>query len=164
MLENEANLFAIFKERLLEIEPEIDELTLNDTLEGLTNLHEAIENVIRSALFDEAMAAGLRVRQDELKSRLARLANRAGRKREIVRDVMADNEIKKIEAPDFTLFIRNASPATIVTDEHRIPEKYWETQAPKLNKRAILEDLKNGETIAGAELSNPSMSLSVRKN
>ncbi len=58
------------KERLLAAWPEIDCETLRDTLEGITDLHEMIAAVIRSALVDEALQAGLRLRVEDMKERL----------------------------------------------------------------------------------------------
>ena len=46
------------KERLLANWPACDEETLRDTLEGITDLHEMIAAVIRSALVDEALHVG----------------------------------------------------------------------------------------------------------
>ena len=62
------------KERLLGNWPECDEETLRDTLEGITSLHEMIAAVIRSALVDEALQAGLRTRIEDMRQRLSRLA------------------------------------------------------------------------------------------
>ena len=48
----------MLKQRLLESYPNCDDETLTDTLEGITDLHEMIAAVIRSALVDEALHAG----------------------------------------------------------------------------------------------------------
>ena len=48
------------KERISWNYPQADDETLLDTLEGITDLHEMIAAVIRSALVDEALHAGLR--------------------------------------------------------------------------------------------------------
>ena len=55
------------RERIVLAYPKADEETLLDTLEGITDLHEMIAAVIRSALVDEALHAGLRGRLDDMK-------------------------------------------------------------------------------------------------
>ena len=62
LLKNELQLYNRLHERLLEQLPDIDDETIRDTLEGITDLHEMIAAVIRSALVDEALHAGLRFR------------------------------------------------------------------------------------------------------
>ena len=45
------------------------------------------------------------------------------------------------------------NPASVnITDVYAVPTQFREVQEPKLNKTAILEALKNGEEIAGAEI------------
>ena len=61
-LNSEIPKYQVLRQRLLAECPTIDEETLADTLEGITNLHEMIAAVIRSTLVDEALSAGLRLR------------------------------------------------------------------------------------------------------
>ena len=62
--------YQVLRQRLVAEYPNVDEETLADTLEGITDLHEMIAAVIRSALVDEALPTGLRYRVDEMKQRL----------------------------------------------------------------------------------------------
>jgi hypothetical protein len=150
------------RRRLKEQDPDIDDETLADTVEGLTDLHDIIAAIVRSALRDEALAAGLKLRIEEMEKRLVRLAGRACKRRQIARDVMVEGDVKKITAPDFTIFVRAGSPALQVVNEQAIPEGFWEPRPPRLDRLALLAALKRGQTVAGAELSNPEPVLSVR--
>jgi Siphovirus Gp157 len=154
--------YRAVRDRLRAEEKDIDEQTLADTVEGLTDLHEIVAAIIRSALVDEALASGLKERIKAMQERLERFEDRASKRRGIARDVMAETEIKKITAPDFTVSLRPGTPALVVIDEAVIPEIFWEPQAPRLNRQGLLAELKQGETIAGVALSNPQPVLSVR--
>ena len=140
----------------------IDEETLRDSLEGITDLHEMIAAIIRSALVDEALHAGLRSRVDDMRERLSRLELTASKKRQLALEAMTEVGLSKLEQPDFTASARTGSPALIVIAEERIPEAYWLPQPPKLNRQAILGQLKRGIEIPGAEMSNSKPVLSVR--
>ena len=156
------SIYQTIRERILAVETDIDDVTLADTLEGITDLHEIVAAVVRSALIDEAMAEGLKGHIQTLQDRLKRLVDRASERRRIARDAMVEVEIKKIAAPDFTISVRPGSPALVVVDEHAIPDPYWEPREPRLDRLGLLKDLKLGVPIAGAELSNPEPVLSVR--
>jgi len=153
---------SAIRDRIRAQNPEIDELTLADTVEGLTDLHEILAAVIRGALVDEALASGLKTRVKDMHDRLARLEERAAKRRHIARDVMLETEIKKITAPDFTVYLRPGTPSLVVVDEAIIPEAFWEPQAPRLKRQELGVELKQGNAVPGAQLSNPEPILSVR--
>jgi hypothetical protein len=152
----------LIRERLLTDFPTLDEETLLDTLEGITDLHEMIAAIIRSALVDEALHAGLRSRLEDMKQRLSRLELRATKKRQLALDAITEVGLTKIEQPDFTASARAESPTLVVIAEATIPEAYWLPQPPKLDRQAILAELKRGTEIPGAQMSNPKPVLSVR--
>jgi hypothetical protein len=154
--------YRAIRDRILAEGPQIDEQTLADTVEGLTDLHEIIAAIIRAALADEALATGLKVRIAEMQDRLERLQDCAAKRRQIAKDVMVELDLKKITAPDFTVSIRPGMPALLVLDEAVVPSIYWEPREPRLNRQELLSDLKGGTEVSGVALSNPEPVLSVR--
>ena len=161
-LEFAAIHYRALRDRLKKEDPTLDEQTLADTVEGLTDLHEIVQAIIRSALTDEALASGLKCRISEMQDRLSRLQDRASKRRQIAKDVMVELDLKKIIAPDFTVSIRPGTPALLVLNEDAVPPTYWEPGAPKLRRQMLAADLKEGEEVPGATLSNPEPVLSVR--
>ncbi|MEQ9689523.1 MAG: siphovirus Gp157 family protein [Bauldia litoralis] len=161
-LANTLTTYRSIRDRIIALEAGIDEETLADTLEGVTDLHEVVAAVVRSALVDEAMAEGLKRHIDILKERSQRLAERARTRREIARDAMVEVDVRKIQAPDFTVSVRPGSPALVVTDEGAVPSSYWRPRDPILDRAGLISDLKRGSVIEGATLSNPEPVISVR--
>jgi Siphovirus Gp157 len=161
-LEFAAIHYRTIRDRLRTDDPQIDEQTLTDTVEGLTDLHEILSAIIRAALADQALATGLEGRIGEMEARRDRLQDRATKRRQIAKDVMIELDLKKLSAPDFTASIRPGTPALMVIDEAAVPSIYWEPREPRLNCQELANDLKQGAEIAGVTLSNPDPVLSVR--
>jgi Siphovirus Gp157 len=154
--------YRTIRDRLKAQDPQIDEQTLADTVEGLTDLHEILGAIVRAALADEAMATGLKCRLADMQDRLNRLQDRAAKRRQIAKDVMVELDLKKLAAPDFTASIRPGMPALVVLNEDAVPKTYWEPGEPRLRRQILASDLKGGAEVAGATLSNPEPVLSVR--
>lgn len=157
-----ATHFTAVRDRLRAEDPEIDDQTLADTVEGVSNLPEILALILRGALTDEALADGLKARISEMQQRLERLRDRAAKRRQIVKDTMVELELKKLTAPDFTASIRQGVPGLVVLDETAVPSLYWEPRQPRLDRQGLLLDLKLGTKIAGVSLSDPEPILSVR--
>jgi hypothetical protein len=157
-----ATTYRAVRERIRALEPEVDEQTLADTVEGLTDLHEILAAIVRAALADEALAAGLKGRISEMQERLERLQERAAKRRQVVKDTMVELDLKKLTAPDFSASIRPGMPALLVIDEAAVPSIYWEPREPRLDRQGLLAELKQGAEITGVTLSNPEPVLSVR--
>ena len=161
-LEIAATTYRAVRERIRAQDPELDEQTLADTVEGLTDLHEILAAIVRAALADEALALGLKGRMAEMEGRLERLQERSAKRRRIVKDVMVESDIKKITAPDFSASIRPGMPALVVLNEEAVPSIYWGPRQPRLKRQELALDLKDGAEVAGVTLSNPEPVLSVR--
>jgi hypothetical protein len=157
-----ATTYKTIRDRIRAQDPQIDEQTLADTIEGLTDLHEILQAVIRAALADEALARGLKCRISDMQGRLDRLEDRASKRRQIAKDVIVELDLKKVTAPDFSASLRPGIPALVVLNEDAVPKTYWEPGEPRLRRQVLAGDLKGGAEIAGATLSNPEPVLSVR--
>jgi hypothetical protein len=155
-------IYETIRERIIALDTGVDDATLADTLEGLTNLHEVLASVVRIALVEEALAGGLKTHIKVLQDRLDRLSHRAMARRQIVRDAMLEVDMKKVAAPDFTITLRPGSPSVVIVDEKVVPSPYWQAREPRLDRAQLLSDLKRGHSVAGAHLSNPEPVLSVR--
>jgi Siphovirus Gp157 len=161
-LEFAAIHYSTIRDRIRAHDPQIDEQTLADTVEGLTDLHEILQAVIRAALSDEALASGLKGRISDMEGRLGRLQERAAKRRQIARDVMVELDLKKLNAPDFTASIREGTPSLMVINEEAVPSIYWQPREPRLKRQELAEELKQGAEVPGVTLSNPEPILSVR--
>jgi hypothetical protein len=151
-----------FRERLRADFPEIDEDTLRDTVEGLTNLPEMLASVLRSHLEDVALATALRARISGMQGRLSRLEDRAEKKRALVTSVMERADIRKLSAPDFTVSLRPSAPPLVVTNESEIPAPFWKSQLPKLDRKGLFAALSSGQVVPGATLGNGTVTIVVR--
>jgi hypothetical protein len=154
--------YRLLKQRLVAEYPSADEETLADTLEGITDLHQMIAAVIRSALVDDALSTGLRKRLDDMKARLARLEERGTKKRQLALEVMEEIGLSKLQEPDFTASTRAGSASLVVKSEDDVPAPYWIPRPPRMDRQALLGELKRGADIPGVQLNNPKPVLVVR--
>jgi hypothetical protein len=97
-----------------------------------------------------------------MRRRLDRLEARSEKKRQMALEALCEVGLKKLEQPDFTASARSGTPHLVLVSESLVPDLYWVPQPPKLDRQALLADLKRGAEIAGVQLSKPKPNLAVR--
>lgn len=147
--------------KLLESE-DLDAATLLDTLDGETELFEALEQVGLSIMEDQMALTGLKEMLESLTTRKNRSEKAIKTKRDIILLAMERANIPTIKRDLFTFSIKKGKRGVIVTDETDIPSKFWTAQDPCLDKKALSVALAEGEEIGGAELNDYGFSLSMR--
>lgn len=154
--------FRVLRRRLSEDEGNHDDATLRDALAGVSDLHDAILNEVRSALEDEDAASKLRGHMDEMEARLRRIECRAEGRRELALNAMAEAGLERLEAPGLRIEVRRAPPLVVVSDESLIPEAFKVQRPAWLDYQSIRDALKAGVEVPGASLQDTEPYLSVR--
>lgn len=154
--------YLAWRERLIASHEDIDDGTLADTLEGVSDLREMIAAVLRSVLDDEVMVVALKNRIEKLRERAERLTTRSRNKRTMCLDAMLECDLDRIVAEDLTASIRAGAASVYIDNEKAIPERFLVAQEPKLNRRGILKALKANEAVPGAHLNTSAPSLAIR--
>ena len=164
LMRTEVTHHLILAHQLRESYAEIDEETLKDTLEGISDLTEAVSAVIRSSLDDEAYIAGLKGRLEDLQARLSRLKERYEKKRALARWAMVEADLEKVVCEDLSVSLRKGGEKLEVIDEGRVPEAFFVPQPAKLDRKVLTDALKRGEVINGALLvmAEPTITVRVR--
>jgi len=139
-----------------------DEQILKDTLDSI---NDALEDkadgyvaVIKSLETDNNAI------DEEIKRlRQRKTSNQNGIKRlkETLQQVMEETGKEKFRTALNSYSIANNPPSLDVQDDSLIPKEYWVSQAPTLNKKDLLKDIKAGTAIKGVELKQ-TRSLRVR--
>ena len=140
----------------------LDPQALLDTLEGENDLSEVLQRVASQVLEYEALAKATQLRIDDLQARKARTVKAAETLRAIVLQAMDTANLPKVAGPEMTLSFRQTAGSAVIDDESQIPAAFFKPVAPKLDKKAVTDALKDGQTVKGAHLSNGALSLTIR--
>ncbi len=151
-----SNIFEI-NEKYLEVlemaNQDVDPQIIEDTLESIeSELHEKVDNTIglkRSVDGDVDVIDKEIKRLQGLKKQKQNLSERL---KQILQDMLDQRDLQKYRTPTNYIYKRQNAPSVYVTNEKLISHEYWVSQAPKLNKKQIKEDIKAGIEVAGAEL------------
>lgn len=140
-----------------------ERFAVQEALEQAENPAELIEQMDRSiqlkaagiALYCENCDRAIESLDATIKQLQARkkvFQNRKDGLKNYVLSAMIAHGITKIESPECTVSIQKNPPSVEVDEEKLIPPEYWKQQAPVLDKKALLDDLKEGVVVHGARL------------
>lgn len=149
-------------QNILGMQEELDEETFIDTLSSIEEpLNDKVENIARFIKNLEAEAEMFKKESQRLSEKATTRTNKAKRLKEYLQDSLETVGKDKVKGELFTVAIQNNPPSVEVLDERKIELDYFEEQPAKLNKRAVLETLKNGIEMEGARLKQ-TRSLRIR--
>lgn len=140
-----------------------DDDLAHDMIEGETDFFEAVERVLSEIDECEILTAGIKDMQKRLSDRLARVSNRADRLRGLIDQAFQMAEIKSHKFASATISTKAVPRKLIVTDESQIPARFYEPQPPKLDRKALLDAIKEGEAVPGADMSNGGTTIQIRR-
>lgn len=161
-VKNEVTNIERLKEMLREEDGSIDEALLLDTIEGETNLHEMLLEIEDRIAEYDMQAKAVQLRIDDLVKRKSRYKASADTLRTTVLSAMDKAGIRKIEGSLATLSVGRKPRSLVVEDESIIPSDYFKTQLV-LDKKKLIEDLKDGNSVTGACMDNGGIKLQIRR-
>jgi hypothetical protein len=160
-IQREAEAARAIRESLLKL-GETDPDLLLDMAEGETSLFECIDALLLRIASDKALVVGTEAVVSDLEARKRRVEKRIESDRGLIEQAMAIAEVATIERPAATLSLANRAPSLRIDSEADIPAEFWTAGAPKLERKALTDALKEGRPIPGVALSNAAPSLTMR--
>ena len=162
LLHSELHQYLILADQLKAQYAEIDDETLHDTLEGVSDLPQLLAQVVRSALEDEVLIGALKARIGEMGERLERFKLRAEKKRALACRTMGSAGIDRLQADDFSVSLRASTQRLEIVDEGQIPHEFLIPQPPRIDRVGLLSRLKTGQAVSGAALAYGEPHITVR--
>lgn len=162
-LQDEAQAASVLLANLRDIIADDDQAHA-DLVEGETGLLDAIRQAVNRLAEIEAHTEALSSLVKSYQERKARLENQADGIRAALAVAMGMAELKKIELPQATISRKPTPPKALILEEADVPTAFWKPQPPKLDKKAVLDALKAGEAVPGAQLSNGGETIAIRRS
>jgi len=138
-------------------DPEMDLECLEDTISGIEgDIENKAENIVKFMRSLEAYEAAIKKEEDNLTAKRKTLENRRERLKGYLDTNLRTMGIKELSAGIFKLKYQK-SPPSVRADEAneglKACKRFWVQHPDTLDKKGLLEALKAGEIIPGAEIS-----------
>lgn len=125
---------------------------IHDTLDAITdNIEIKADNIAKVMQQLKAEKEMIDAESKRLADRAAKLQKQHDQLKAYLFENMSVIGADKIKTALFSFTIRNNHPSVNVIDESLIPQEFIKI-TPSIDKKSILEQLKNGQEVAGAVL------------
>ena len=151
----------VLKAQLQEIAGD-DVEVIRDTIEGEIDLRGLISIAAEQNVVDAAQVTGVEELISRLRDRKDRIEKRIAMRRVAMLTGMQAGEIQKLETSAGTISRKAVAPTALILEESQIPSEFWKPQEPKLDKKAVLDALKDKRDVPGAQLSNGGETIQIR--
>lgn len=139
--------------QLVELADQLDEETFRNTLESIQeSIEDKVENTAKVIKSIEADVQAIKEEEKRLKERRQALEKKIDSIKDYLKEQLEKAGIDKVKRPTITVSIQKNPPSVKVIDEKLIPSSFMIAKAPELDKKAVLEKLKDGEEVPGVEL------------
>lgn len=133
-----------------------DEAVKADGAALLDEISDSIEekclNIARLVKNMSAESEAIKAEEKRLAARRNAIDNRVQSLKEYAQGALELAGIEKCKDDLFAVALQNSPPSLRVIDPKKIPEMYWNTPEPELDKKGLLSDIKAGAVVDGAEL------------
>lgn len=149
------NLFELNeKYHELEQRDDLDPETLKDTLDSINDSREVkLDNIANWIENNQADIDFLDKKIKQLREEKQALSNKNNSLMEYMTTAIDDSGLKELKTENHILKPRNYRASVSIIDEDDIPSEFIKVETKeKINKTAIYNVLKNGESVNGAEL------------
>ena len=143
-------------------DPDIDAQTIVDTLEAIDGeIEDKAENYAKVIVNANAERDGLANEIDRLTRRKRAIDENTKRMKEALQQAMQVTGKTKFKTPLFSFGIQKNPTSVQIEEGATIPDKYLIAQEPKIDRKGMIADLKEGIEIKGCTLTQ-SESLRIR--
>lgn len=148
------NLFQLTQsyQEVLSLAEQLDEGTLKDTLDSINEAIDVkVENTAYVIKTLEANIAVIAIEEKRLAAMKSAQMNNVKSLKTYIQDSMELVGLDKVQGKTIKVSVQNNPQSVRVSNEEALTT-YLVEQAPKLDKKSLLADLKSGMEIDGAEL------------
>lgn len=133
--------------------PNLPQDDIKQALNGVqADISEKVDGIGKLIKNMESDAQSLKNEEERLYKRRASLQNNIESVKNYLYEQISQLQDKKVKTSLFTFYVQSNAPSVAVNEVEYIPKHYFKDQEPILDKKRLLDDLKNGVKIDGVVL------------